>query len=123
MAAAALPLESSSSDFQARAGAMLSPQALARIAHTTRRRADGRLIVALIPAHNEEEQIGEAIRSLHEQGSPPDVIVVCADNCTDGTAGAAMSAGAGVFETVDNEDKKARAQPGPRRPVGRASGR
>jgi cellulose synthase/poly-beta-1,6-N-acetylglucosamine synthase-like glycosyltransferase len=107
MAAAALPLESSSSDFQARAGAMLSPQALARIAHTTRRRADGRLIVALIPAHNEEEQIGEAIRSLHEQGSPPDVIVVCADNCTDGTAGAAMSAGADVFETVDNEDKKA----------------
>ena len=86
---------------------MLSPRALARVTQPAQQRADRRLIVALIPAHNEEEQIGEAIRSLHEQASPPDVIVVCADNCTDGTAGVAMAAGADVFETVDNDHKKA----------------
>jgi cellulose synthase/poly-beta-1,6-N-acetylglucosamine synthase-like glycosyltransferase len=70
-------------------------------------RPAGGLVVALIPAHNEEEQIGEAIRSLHEQEEPPDMIVVCADNCTDATAERARAAGALVFETVDNRHKKA----------------
>lgn len=65
------------------------------------------LVIALIPAHNEEEQIANAIQSLHEQEAPPDLIVVCADNCTDGTARKAEAAGACVFATVDNEHKKA----------------
>ncbi len=65
------------------------------------------IVVALIPAHNEEEQIAGAIRSLQEQERPPDMIVVCADNCTDGTADIAEAAGAYVFETVGNERKKA----------------
>jgi cellulose synthase/poly-beta-1,6-N-acetylglucosamine synthase-like glycosyltransferase len=65
------------------------------------------LVVALIPAHDEEEQIADAIRSLDEQEAPPDIIIVCADNCTDGTAQKAEAAGAHVFETVDNEHKKA----------------
>jgi cellulose synthase/poly-beta-1,6-N-acetylglucosamine synthase-like glycosyltransferase len=72
-----------------------------------RRRGDHGLVVALIPAHDEEDQIGEAIRSLHEQTSPPDVILVCADNCTDDTVRVARAAGADVFETVDNSHKKA----------------
>lgn len=72
------------------------------------RRPSGRgLVVTLIPAHNEEEMINEAIRHLHDQESPPDLIIVCADNCTDATAAMAEAAGAHVFETVDNAHKKA----------------
>lgn len=78
-----------------------------RILGIAARRADGTLVVALIPAHNEEDQIAEAIRSLHEQESPPELIVVCADNCTDGTAREAEAAGAFVYETVGNAHKKA----------------
>lgn len=66
-----------------------------------------RLIVAVIPAHNEERQIGEAVGALSEQDVPPDVVIVCADNCTDGTVEAAGAAGAYVFTTVDNRHKKA----------------
>jgi cellulose synthase/poly-beta-1,6-N-acetylglucosamine synthase-like glycosyltransferase len=65
------------------------------------------LVIALIPAYNEEEQIADAIRSLQEHVAPPDMIVVCADNCTDNTADIAEAAGAYVFETVGNEHKKA----------------
>jgi poly-beta-1,6-N-acetyl-D-glucosamine synthase len=71
-------------------------------------RSAGRgLLVTLIPAHNEAEAIGEAIRHLHEQELQPDLIVVCADNCTDDTARRAEAAGAHTFETVDNVHKKA----------------
>jgi cellulose synthase/poly-beta-1,6-N-acetylglucosamine synthase-like glycosyltransferase len=63
--------------------------------------------IALIPAHNEEEQIEAAIDSLRAQTEPPDLIVVCADNCSDGTAAVAEAAGALVFETVANRHKKA----------------
>jgi cellulose synthase/poly-beta-1,6-N-acetylglucosamine synthase-like glycosyltransferase len=78
-------------------------------AHVRRlRRADGRrLVVALIPAHNESDEIENAIRSLDDQATPPDLIVVCADNCTDDTAAKAERAGAVVFETAGNEHKKA----------------
>jgi len=65
------------------------------------------VVVALVPAHNEEAQIEAAIESLRGQVSPPDLIVVCADNCTDRTAELAEAAGAIVFETVDNPHKKA----------------
>ena len=72
------------------------------------------LVVALIPAHNEEGQIEAAIESLHRQESPPHLVVVCADNCTDGTAQKAQAMGAFVFETMDNRHKKPGAEPGPR---------
>jgi cellulose synthase/poly-beta-1,6-N-acetylglucosamine synthase-like glycosyltransferase len=65
------------------------------------------VVVALVPAHDEEAQIEAAIDSLRGQVSPPDLIVVCADNCTDRTAELAEAAGAIVFETVDNPHKKA----------------
>jgi cellulose synthase/poly-beta-1,6-N-acetylglucosamine synthase-like glycosyltransferase len=71
------------------------------------RPSDGPLVAVLIPAHNEQGQIADAIRSLHEQGSPPGLVIVCADNCTDGTADDAIAAGALVYETVDNVHKKA----------------
>ena len=68
---------------------------------------DGGLIVALIPAHDEADQIEEAIGSLQAQELPPDLIVVCADNCTDATAERTRAAGAHAFETVGNVHKKA----------------
>ncbi|WP_372441044.1 glycosyltransferase [Actinacidiphila acididurans] len=64
-------------------------------------------LVVLIPAHNEEERVGDAIQALHEQTLPPDLIVVVADNCTDRTAAVARRAGAEVFTTVGNRHKKA----------------
>ena len=71
-------------------------------------RPSGRgLVIALIPAHNEERQIGDAVRSLQQQESPPDLIVVCADNCTDSTVDEAEAAGAQVFTTIGNVHKKA----------------
>jgi poly-beta-1,6-N-acetyl-D-glucosamine synthase len=71
------------------------------------RPSGGGLVVALIPAHNEERQIGGAIQSLRQQESPPDLIVVCADNCTDHTSAKARAAGAHVFTTIGNTHKKA----------------
>jgi cellulose synthase/poly-beta-1,6-N-acetylglucosamine synthase-like glycosyltransferase len=71
-------------------------------------RPSGRgLVIALIPAHNEERKIGDAVRSLHQQESPPDLIVVCADNCTDSTVDEAEAAGAQVLATIGNVHKKA----------------
>jgi cellulose synthase/poly-beta-1,6-N-acetylglucosamine synthase-like glycosyltransferase len=80
---------------------------LAQHVRLLRRAAGSRLVVALIPAHNESGQIENAIRSLADQETPPDLIVVCADNCTDDTAAKAEQAGAVVFETGGNEHKKA----------------
>jgi cellulose synthase/poly-beta-1,6-N-acetylglucosamine synthase-like glycosyltransferase len=64
-------------------------------------------IVVLIPAHNEEASIEQAISALRGQTMPPDRIVVVADNCTDATASIARAAGAEVMVTRGNEHKKA----------------
>lgn len=64
-------------------------------------------LVALLPAHNEEEGIEGAIDGLRSQTRVPDRIIVVADNCTDGTADLARSAGVEVIETVGNTAKKA----------------
>lgn len=57
----------------------------------------------LVPAHDEERHIGDAIRSVLEACPPPgDVrLVVVADHCTDGTVDIARSLGATVIEHVD----------------------
>jgi poly-beta-1,6-N-acetyl-D-glucosamine synthase len=65
------------------------------------------VLVALLPAHNEGKNIVSAIEGLQAQTSPPDQIIVVADNCTDDTATLAYEAGATVFETVGNRHKKA----------------
>lgn len=64
-------------------------------------------VVALVPAHNEEEAIARTIKSLQMQTHPLDVIIVLADNCTDNTVQIAVSMGAKVLETIGNTDKKA----------------
>ena len=69
--------------------------------------SDPGLVVAVIPAHDEQARIGKAIRSLDEQSSPPDLTIVCADNCTDRTAIAAEAAGADVIVTEGNEHGRA----------------
>jgi poly-beta-1,6-N-acetyl-D-glucosamine synthase len=64
-------------------------------------------VVALVPAHNEEEQIAATIQSLLAQNIPVQV-VISADNCTDATVEIASSfQGVIVAETVDNTAKKA----------------
>jgi len=42
-------------------------------------------VVALVPAHNEEDSIASTIESLLSQHRRPDRTVVICDNCTDGT--------------------------------------
>ncbi|MEV4265074.1 glycosyltransferase family 2 protein [Kribbella sp. NPDC049584] len=64
-------------------------------------------IVVLVPAHNEEAALPAALDSLWQQTRRPDRVIVVADNCTDGTVALATGAGAEVFETVGNVDKKA----------------
>lgn len=58
------------------------------------RLAQLRRIAVLIPAHNEEESLPAALRSLAAQDYPAERvrIVVVADNCTDGTANVAADA-------------------------------
>lgn len=45
------------------------------------------MVVALIPAHNEQNCIASAVESLLAQHRRPDRIVVICDNCTDNTFG------------------------------------
>jgi poly-beta-1,6-N-acetyl-D-glucosamine synthase len=66
-----------------------------------------RRVVALVPAHNEEEQIAATIASIRAQTYRVERIVVIADNCTDRTAEVAAAAGAHVYLTVGNTAKKA----------------
>lgn len=63
--------------------------------------------MAIIPAHNEENVIGNLVESLIKQNYPQDLvdIYVIADNCTDRTAEIAKKAGAIVYERIDNEHK------------------
>lgn len=64
-------------------------------------------VTVLIPAYNEEVMLPQTLRSLLEQSTPPQRIVVVADNCTDATVDLAREAGVEVFETVGNSQKKA----------------
>jgi cellulose synthase/poly-beta-1,6-N-acetylglucosamine synthase-like glycosyltransferase len=66
-----------------------------------------RRVVALVPAHNEEDQIAATIASIRAQTHRVERIVVIADNCTDRTAEVAAAAGAQVYLTVGNTAKKA----------------
>ncbi|MDT4894101.1 MAG: hypothetical protein QOE97_3136 [Pseudonocardiales bacterium] len=66
------------------------------------------LVVALVPAHNEQDGIELALDSLAAQTRPPDLVVVVADNCTDGTVSLVRGrADAVAVETVGNTAKKA----------------
>jgi biofilm PGA synthesis N-glycosyltransferase PgaC len=64
-------------------------------------------ILALVPAHNEEACIANAIQGLQTQTVVPDEIVVVADNCSDDTERLSRMHGVQVFRTFGNKDKKA----------------
>ena len=71
-------------------------------------RFDGEVTVtALIPAHNEADRIGATLRSLWNQDSPPDRVIVVADNCTDATEEVVRFHGAEILPTSHNTHKKA----------------
>jgi cellulose synthase/poly-beta-1,6-N-acetylglucosamine synthase-like glycosyltransferase len=57
----------------------------------------------LVPAHDEEGQIGDTIRALAADLPPGASILVIADNCTDRTAILATEAGARAVERRDPE--------------------
>ncbi|MDX6409321.1 MAG: poly-beta,6-N-acetyl-D-glucosamine synthase [Gaiellaceae bacterium] len=63
-----------------------------------------RTVVALIPAHDEDDQIADCIAAVRSQAQR---VVVVADNCTDDTEAVASAKGAEVIPTVGNTDKKA----------------
>lgn len=60
-------------------------------------------ILFLVPAHDEELLVGDCVRSVAAMDYPAEcrTIVVIADNCSDGTALEAASAGARVLERTD----------------------
>ena len=64
-------------------------------------------ITVLIPAHNEEDMIGNTIASLMKQDHKPDRVIVVADNCTDRTIEIVKEMGIEVIESVNNTHKKA----------------
>ena len=65
-------------------------------------------IVAIIPAHNEEQDIGKTLQAILDQPLPADRIIVALDNCTDGTeAEVKKHPGIRYFHTRDNKAKKA----------------
>ena len=86
---------------------MASEEVSARLAAMQRGIDRGPMVVALIPAHNEQAGIVGTVRSLLGQTLPPDLVIVMADNCTDDTVALAAAAGAWVLETRDNLAKKA----------------
>lgn len=65
-------------------------------------------VTAIVPAHNEEEQIGQALDHIMAQTVRPAHVIVALDNCTDGTEDIVKSYdGVNCFHTVDNTAKKA----------------
>jgi cellulose synthase/poly-beta-1,6-N-acetylglucosamine synthase-like glycosyltransferase len=68
-----------------------------------------RHLVVLLPAHNEERDIGTALEALTSQTRMLDEVIVIADNCTDDTARIAVEHGATVMKTSGNAHRKAAA--------------
>ena len=64
-------------------------------------------VTVLIPAHNEEAALPQTLTSLLGQSHRPERVVVVADNFTDRTVEIARAHGVDVFESVNNEHKKA----------------
>jgi poly-beta-1,6-N-acetyl-D-glucosamine synthase len=61
----------------------------------------------VIPAHNEAAGIARTLRSVRRQTLVPSSLIVVVDNCDDDTALIADRAGAEVFRTRGNTEKKA----------------
>lgn len=60
--------------------------------------------LVLIPAHNEELVIAEALRAIEADRRARDAVLVVADRCTDATAEIARSFGAAVLERGERDE-------------------
>jgi len=58
-------------------------------------------VVVVIPAHDEEALVGEALESVASQTRAVDEVIVVADRCSDRTSAIAREHGATVVETTD----------------------
>lgn len=58
-------------------------------------------LAVLIPAHNEQRDIGDTVATVRRQVRPEDVVLVVADNCSDATEAVALAAGATVIQRSD----------------------
>lgn len=58
-------------------------------------------VAVIVPAHQEEDGIGETVAGVRAQLRPGDRLLVVADNCSDATARLAREAGAEVVERHD----------------------
>jgi cellulose synthase/poly-beta-1,6-N-acetylglucosamine synthase-like glycosyltransferase len=67
-------------------------------------------LTVMIPAYNEAESIADTIRSLQQQTTAPDEIIVIDDCSTDETANVASSLGVTVLRPPQNTGSKAGAQ-------------
>lgn len=67
-------------------------------------------LTVIIPAYNEEESVGDTVRSVLGQTTPPARVVVVDDRSTDATAALARAAGAEVISPPVNTGSKAGAQ-------------
>jgi cellulose synthase/poly-beta-1,6-N-acetylglucosamine synthase-like glycosyltransferase len=70
------------------------------------------MVTVILPAHNEEKIIKKAIESLLNQSYWNTEIIICLDNCTDGTEqiindNFADNYSVKVFKSVENKNKKA----------------
>ncbi|MFC8915880.1 glycosyltransferase [Streptomyces sp. NPDC047821] len=72
--------------------------------------ADRLSVTALVPAHNEEEGLGDTLESLLRQTDPFDEIIVVDDCSTDRTGDVARSYGVTVVRPERNRGSKAKAQ-------------
>ena len=62
-------------------------------------------MAVVVPAHDEEVQIGASVRALRGELGPSDRLLVVADNCQDRTATLAREAGAEVIERQDSSQQ------------------
>ncbi|MGA4802392.1 glycosyltransferase [Streptomyces lavendulocolor] len=79
-------------------------------APASRPRTERLTVTALVPAHNEEEGLGDTLMSLLAQTEPFDEIIVVDDCSSDRTGDVARSFGVTVVRPQHNRGSKAKAQ-------------
>jgi biofilm PGA synthesis N-glycosyltransferase PgaC len=67
-------------------------------------------LTVIVPAYNEALSVGDTIRSLQAQTTPPDEIIVVDDGSTDGTGDVARALGVTVVRPPTHSGSKAGAQ-------------
>src|SRR5688572_16241422 len=70
----------------------------------------GRDLTVIVPAYNEAASVGDTVRSILTQTTPPARVIVVDDGSTDATAEVAQAAGATVISPPENTGSKAGAQ-------------